>query len=102
MNHNPALADVHVGDEMEGFYLLTEAAVRTSANGGRFLAATIADRSGSLDLKMWDYSGTVGTDDCGNAVWVRGIVRKLRAIERKDEQNVQTETDKARDRESVL
>ena len=78
MNHNPARADVHVGDEMEGFYLLTEAAVRTSANGGRFLAATIADRSGSLDLKMWDYSGTVGTDDCGNAVWVRGTVSEYR------------------------
>ena len=45
-------------------------------------------------------------ENCGeispDAVWVRGIVRKLRAIERKDEQNVQAETDKARDRESLL
>ena len=31
-----------------------------------------------------------------DAVWVRGIVRRLRSIERKDEQNVQTETDQTR------
>lgn len=78
MNHNPALADVHVGEEMEGYYLLTDAAVRTSANGSRFLAATVSDRSGSLDLKMWDYAGPVGTDDCGSAVWVRGTVGDYR------------------------
>ena len=78
MNQNPALADVHVGDEIEGYYLLTDAAVRISANGSRFLAATVSDRTGNLDLKMWDYAGPVGMDDCGSAVWVRGIVGDYR------------------------
>ena len=78
MNQNPALADVRVGDEIEGYYLLTDAAVRISANGSRFLAATVSDRTGSLDLKMWDYAGPVGMDDCGSAVWVRGIVGDYR------------------------
>ncbi|MBO7373482.1 MAG: hypothetical protein J6U19_04550, partial [Oscillospiraceae bacterium] len=80
MIQNPSLADVHVGDEIEGYYLLTDAAVRTSANGSRFLAATISDRSGSLDLKMWDYAGTIGTDDSGNAVRVRGSVGDYRGV----------------------
>ena len=80
MIQNPFLADVHIGDEIEGYYLLTDAAVRTSANGSRFLAATISDRSGSLDLKMWDYAGTIGTDDSGNAVRVRGSVGDYRGV----------------------
>ena len=78
MLQNPALADLKVGDEIDGFYLLTEATVRTSANGSRFLAATLSDRSGSLDLKMWDYTGAVGTDDSGSAVRVRGTVSDYR------------------------
>ena len=80
MIQNPALADVHVGDEIEGYYLLSDAAVRTSTNGSRFLAATISDRSGSLDLKMWDYAGSIGTGDSGSAVRVRGTVSDYRGV----------------------
>ncbi len=78
MLQNPALADVKVGDEIDGFYLLTEASVRTSANGGRFLAATLSDRSGSMDMKMWDYAGAIGPEDNGSAVRVRGTVSDYR------------------------
>ena len=80
MLQNPALADVKVGDEIDGFYLLTEPSVRTSANGGRFLAATLSDRSGSLDLKMWDYAGAIGPEDNGSAVRVRGTVSDYRGV----------------------
>lgn len=75
---NPALIDVQVGDEIDGFYLLGNATVRTSANGSHFLAATISDCSGSLDLKMWDYSGPVGPEDNGGAVRIRGTVSDYR------------------------
>ena len=74
MIQNPALADVQVNDEIDGFYLLTDATVRTSANGSRFLAATVSDCSGSMSLKMWDYTGTIGPADNGSAVRVRGLV----------------------------
>ena len=80
MLQNPALADVKVGDDIDGFYLLTEATVRTSANGGRFLAATLSDRSGSMDMKMWDYAGAIGTEDNGSAVRVRGTVSDYRGV----------------------
>ena len=78
MIQNPALVDVRVGDEIDGFYLLTEATVRTSTNGSRFLAATLNDRSGSIALKMWDYTGTIGTEDNGSAVRVRGAVSEYK------------------------
>ena len=98
MIQNPPLADVRVGDEIDGFYLLTDATVRTSANGSHFLAATLCDRSGSIALKMWDYTGSIGTADNGSAVRVRGSVsdfkgakqltaRMLRLAEEKDNIN---------------
>ena len=95
MIQNPNLVDVRPGDEIDGFYLLTDATVRTSANGSRYLSATLCDRSGSLDLKMWDYSQNIGPEDNGSAVRVRGQVldyrgtkqlnvRLLRLAEEKD------------------
>ena len=95
MLQNPALADVKVGDEIDGFYLLIDATVRTSTNGSRFLSATLSDRSGCLDMKMWDYAGSISTDEIGSAVRVRGTVgdyrgakqltaRMLRLAEEKD------------------
>ncbi len=78
MIQNPALADVQVNDEIEGFYLLTDAVVRTSANGSHFLAATLSDCSGSISLKMWDYTGSIGPGDNGSAVRVRGTVSEFK------------------------
>lgn len=37
-----------------------------------------------------------------DAIWVRGIVRKLRSFQRKDEKNVQAETDKTGGRKPLL
>ena len=95
MIQNPNLADVRPGDEIDGFYLLSDATVRSSTNGSRYLSATLCDRSGSLDLKMWDYTLTIGPNDNGSAVRVRGQVldyrgtrqlnvRQLRLAEEKD------------------
>ena len=78
MIQNPNLADVRPGDEIDGFYLLSDATVRTSANGSRYLSATLSDRSGSLDLKMWDYSLAIGPENNGSAVRVRGQVLDYR------------------------
>ena len=101
MLQNPNLADVRPGDEIDGFYLLTDATVRTSSNGSRYLSATLCDRSGSLDLKMWDYGEDIGPEDNGAAVRVRGQVldyrgtrqlnvRKLRLAEASDGVNAET------------
>ena len=80
MIQNPALADVQVNDEIDGFYLLTDATVRSSANGSHFLSATLSDRSGSISLKMWDYTGSIGPGDNGSAVRVRGTVGDYKGV----------------------
>lgn len=95
MIQNPNLADVRPGDEIDGFYLLSDATVRSSTNGSRYLSATLCDRSGSLDMKMWDYALAIGPNDNGSAVRVRGQVldyrgtrqlnvRQLRLAEERD------------------
>ena len=78
MLQNPNLADVQPGDEIDGFYLLTDATIRSSSNGSRYLSATLCDHSGSLDMKMWDYSLDIGPQDNGSAVRVRGQVLDYR------------------------
>ena len=63
-----------VGDEVEGFYILKEAYAKISAAGKPFLNAQISDRSGAIDVKMWDYSGPLGTTDAGKVIKIRGEV----------------------------
>ena len=54
-----------VGDQVEGFYVLKTAQIRTSNNGRPFLAAVVSDKTGSMEAKAWDYSGPISTADEG-------------------------------------
>lgn len=78
MEYNVRISDMTPGREVEGFYLLREAAVKTGANGKPFLSATIADKDGSIELKSWDYRGPLGPADAGKIVKVRGEVGEYR------------------------
>ena len=68
-----------VGDEVEGFYILKEAYAKISAAGKPFLNAQISDRSGAIDVKMWDYSGPLGTADAGKVIKIRGEVSEYKS-----------------------
>lgn len=78
MEYNRYIADFQVGDEIEGFYLLKTAAAKVSGSGKPFLAAALADSSGSIEAKAWDYSGPVGPSDEGGVIKVRGSVSEFR------------------------
>ena len=79
MEYNKQISAMVPGDRVEGFYILKEAQIKTSNSGKPFLAATISDKSGSMDLKAWDYSGPVGApEDAGKVVKVRGEVTEYR------------------------
>jgi 3'-5' exoribonuclease len=61
--------------EVEGYYILKEAAVKVTSSGKNYLNAKLMDRTGMMDLKMWDYNNeTVTVDDIGKVVKVRGSV----------------------------
>lgn len=78
MEFNKWVADLNVGDEIEGFYILKTAQIKTSNSGKPYLAAAIADRSGAMDAKMWDYSGPLGAQDEGSVIKLRGNVTEYR------------------------
>ena len=49
MEYNKLIADMHTGDDVEGFYVLKDAVLKTTAAGKPFLSGVLADRSGVID-----------------------------------------------------
>ena len=78
MEYNKWIADLEAGDEIEGFYILKTAQIKTSNSGKPFLAGSAADRSGAIDIKIWDYAGPLGPQDEGCVVKLRGSVSEYR------------------------
>lgn len=78
MEYNKRIAAMMNGDEAEGFYILKSANPKVSANGKPFLTGALSDRSGAMELKVWDYSGPLGAPDEGKVVKVRGSVGEYR------------------------
>ena len=66
------------GDEVEGFYILKTAVLRTSTTGKPYLSASLADASGKIDAKMWDYNGKVTPAEEGKIVKIRGEVTEFK------------------------
>ena len=82
MEYDNPIADMIPGDEVEGFYILKDAHQKTTAAGKPFLSGSIADRSGSMDIKVWDYSGPVGgtPSDTGKVIKLRGVVSEFKGM----------------------
>ena len=80
MEYNKPIADMRPGDDVEGFYVLKDALLKTTAAGKPFLSGVLADRTGVIDLKVWDYSGPVGagSGDTGRVVKIRGQVSEFK------------------------
>lgn len=78
MEYNKPIAEITVGDEVEGFYILKVANAKVSNAGKPFLAATLSDKTGVIEAKVWDYSGPVSAADEGGVVKVRGTVSEYR------------------------
>ena len=78
METHQFIADLTLNERFSGFYLLQAAELRTTAGGKPFLNAVIADRSGAIVAKVWDYSGPVREGDAGAVVWVSGIAGEYR------------------------
>lgn len=78
MLKNIRIADMAPGDDIEGYYILKTAAAKVSSNNKPFLSAVLADATGEIDAKVWDYSGPVGPQDEGQILKIRGSVSEYR------------------------
>ena len=78
MEYNKQLAYMAKGDEVEGFYILRTAQIRTASSGKPYLNAVLGDASGNMDAKMWDFTGKLGPAEEGNVVKIRGEVSEFK------------------------
>lgn len=78
MNGHILLRELKTGTSIEGCYILKDASVKLASNGRKYLSGVLSDASGEADLMMWDYQGTVGAADIGEAVLIRGNVGEYR------------------------
>lgn len=78
MEYDKQIAEMNYGDDVEGFYFLKDACLKTSAAGKPFFSGTVADRSGSMEVKVWDYSGPISGTDVGKIVKLRGKISEFK------------------------
>ena len=71
-------AEMQFGQQIEGFYVLKDAFLKTTTSGKPFLSGNISDKSGTIEIKSWDYTGPVGSADAGKIVKVRGEVTEYK------------------------
>ncbi len=87
------LSEIRRDDRFEGYLIVRSAEQRAAASGKFYLDMTLADKSGSINAKMWD--GTVQPPVAGSIVKVRATgnefngrmqlrVEKIRAAESRD------------------
>ena len=78
MEYNKLIVDMTLGEDVEGFYILKAAYPKTTANGKPFLSATLSDKTGAIEIKVWDYTGPIASADEGKVVKIRGNVGEYR------------------------
>ena len=78
MEYNVLVANLSVGDEIEGYYVLKSAASKTTMAGKPFLTAALSDKTGAIEAKVWDYTGPISAGDEGKVVKIRGSVSEYR------------------------
>lgn len=78
MEYNVPVSAMALNDEIEGFYILKSANPKVTANGKPFLTGALSDRTGVMEMKVWDYAGPLTAADEGKVVKVRGTVGEFR------------------------
>ena len=54
MLEQTVIRELKVGDKIEGFYLLKDPQIKMTTGGKPFLRGGISDRTGCVEMKMWD------------------------------------------------
>ena len=78
MEYNVPVSAMALNDKIEGFYILKSANPKVTANGKPFLTGALSDRTGVMEMKVWDYAGPLTAADEGKVVKVRGTVGEFR------------------------
>ena len=72
------VSDMLPGRTLDGFYVLQSAAVKTTTSGKPFLSASVSDRTGSVPIVFWDYTGSLSGADDGRVVFLTGRIAEFK------------------------
>jgi len=72
------IRDMSVGDQLEDFFLLQDAFIKTTLSGKPFLSMVLSDCTGTVVSQAWDYTGPVTPKDTGAVVKIRGTVSEFK------------------------
>nr|WP_162990648.1 HD domain-containing protein [Maliibacterium massiliense] len=73
VSKNVRVADFQKGDKCACALLIKQAQVRLSSRNEKYLDATLQDRSGEINAKLWSW-GSSPAPDAGSAVFVQGHI----------------------------
>jgi 3'-5' exoribonuclease len=72
---NKKICQFQKGDTIQGFYLIKSVSLKTTASNSRYVDFTLADRTGEINAKLWDYSGDKDLEFTeGTLIKVRGVI----------------------------
>ena len=78
MLEQTVIRELKVGDKIEGFYLMKAPQIKMTTGGKPFLRGGISDRTGCVEMEVWDYAGTITAADNGMVAFVSGTVSEYR------------------------
>lgn len=70
--------NIYEHKSISGFYLLKANEIKTARNNNQYLTGTLVDKTGSIDFKLWNYTGDIFPT--GKAVYVDGNVTEYKQI----------------------
>lgn len=73
-----SVCDMAANSSVSGFYILQSTSLRTTASGKSFLNANVSDKTGSIPVILWDYSGPICSADDGKVVFLQGQVSEFK------------------------
>lgn len=69
------ISEFKVGDKIDAFFLIRTSDCKTTINGKKYLDFTLADKTGDINGKLWDYEvGDENLYTVNNLIKVRGTV----------------------------
>ena len=77
MENKIRIAEMQIGQAVQGFYLVNDIRIRVSSAGSPYFSARISDNTGVMDAKVWNYSGPISESDSGKVVLVQGEVTEF-------------------------
>lgn len=78
MEYDRAVADMQPGEQIEGYYVLNDIQLKTAVSGSAYISARVSDATGSMDAKIWNYTGDLSEADSGRIFKLRGEVGQYR------------------------